>query len=161
MKKLPSISLQAVMTLTEWSERTIRRRIADGTLQCVKDTSASNKALIAFMDVQDDVCIPLSDEVIELIAASDMGNAEAQNDLALLFWVHGKLKSALYWLELAAKQHFADAMHGLGCCYLRGEGLPKNDNIGVMWIAKAASLGHFIASAQIKALSSNVDESNW
>jgi DeoR/GlpR family transcriptional regulator of sugar metabolism len=30
------VSLQAAATLTGWSERTIRRRIADGTLQCVR-----------------------------------------------------------------------------------------------------------------------------
>lgn len=155
MKNLPNISLQTAMTLTEWSERTIRRRLADGVLQYIKDTFASNKALISFDAIQSDVCIPLSDEDIELISAADSGDAKAQNDLALLFLVHGKQKSALYWLESAAKQSFSDAMHGLGGCYLRGEGVPKDDNIAVMWIAKAASLGHGIASEQIKALSSN------
>ncbi len=152
MKKLPGISLQAVMTLTECSERTIRRRLADGVLQYDKDASMSHKALIAFESIQRDVCVPLSDEVIALIAAADAGDAQAQNDLALYFLMHGKPKSAVYWLESAAKQNFADAMHGLAGCYLRGEGLPKDDNIALMWIAKAASLGHSIAGEQIKAL---------
>ncbi len=153
MKNLLAISLQAVMTLTEWSERTIRRRLAEGVLQTIKDNIVSNKALIGFDSIQSDVCIPLSVEDMELIRAADTGDARAQHDLALLFWDYDKPKSALYWLELSAKQNFADAMHELGCCYLRGEFLLKDDNVAVMWIAKAASQGHAIAAAQIKALS--------
>ncbi|MGZ5028874.1 MAG: hypothetical protein ACXV9T_16965, partial [Methylobacter sp.] len=63
-----------------------------------------------------------------------------------------KQKSAVYWLELAAKQSLADAMHLLGRCYLEGNGLAKDENLGIMWIAKAASLGHPIALAQIQSI---------
>jgi len=72
--------------------------------------------------------------------------------LALLFLEHNKLKSAVYWLELAAKQQLADAMHLLGRCYLEGNGLPKDDSLALMWIAKAASLGHSIALTQIQSI---------
>ena len=152
-KKTTSISLQAAMTLTEWSERTIRRRVADGSLQCVSDNTASNKTLIYLKSIEADLCIPLPVDDIELLKAADAGDAAAQTDLALLFLAHGKAKSAAYWLELAAKQNFPDAMHWLGCCYLRGEGFAKDETLALMWIAKAASLGHPLASLQIKGLS--------
>lgn len=153
-KKSASISLQAAMTLTEWSERTIRRRVADGSLQCVSDNSATNKTLIYLTSIEADLCVPLSADDIELLKAADAGDAPAQTDLALLFLIHGKAKSAAYWLELAAKQNFPDAMHWLGRCYLCGEGFVKDETLALMWIAKAASLGHPVASLQIKGLSS-------
>lgn len=151
--KSTSISLQAAMSLTEWSERTIRRRVADGSLQCESDNTASNKTLIYLESIQSDLCIPLSTEDIELLKTADAGDATAQTDLALLFLTHGKAKSAVYWLELAAKQSFPDALHYLGCCYLHGEGFVKDETLALMWIAKAASSGHPLAQAQIEALS--------
>lgn len=146
------LSLQAATTLTEWSVRTIRRRIADGTLQRAADNEVSYKTMICFDSIKHNICIALDPDDIELIKSADAGDAKAQNDLALLFLEKNKPKSAVYWLELAAKQHFTDAMHLLGRCYLEGNGLPKNDNLGIMWIAKAASLGHPIALAQIQSI---------
>jgi uncharacterized protein len=95
--------------------------------------------------------LPVDD--IELLKAADVGDAAAQTDLALLFLMHGKAKSAVYWLELAAKQNFPDAMHWLGRCYLCGVGFVKDETLALMWIAKAASLGHPVAQAQVEALS--------
>ena len=146
------ISLQAAATLTEWSERTIRRRIADGTLKCAANNEAHYKTMICFDSIQHDICVDLNLDDIELIQNADSGDASAQNDLALLFLEHNKPKSAVYWLELAAKQHFADAMHLLGCCYLDGNGLAKDENLAIMWIAKAASLDHSIALVQIQSM---------
>ncbi len=146
------VSLQAAATLTEWSERTIRRRLADGRLKCAADNGAHYKTMICFDSIKRDVCITLDPEDIELITNADSGNAKAQNDLALLFLEHNKPKSAVYWLELAAKQQDTDAMHMLGRCYLEGKGLAKDENLAIMWIAKAASLGHPIALAQIRSI---------
>lgn len=146
------ISLQATTTLTEWSERTIRRRVADGSLKCAADNEAHYKTMICFDSIKHDICIALNPDDVELIKSADSGDAKAQNDLALLFLEHNKLKSAVYWLELAAKQQCTDAMHLLGCCYLEGNGLAKDDSLAIMWIAKAASLGHPIALAQIQSI---------
>jgi len=146
------VSLQAAITLTECSERTLRRRLADGSLRCAADNGAYFKTMICFDSIKHDICIPLNPDDIELIKNADSGNAKAQNDLALLFLEHNKLKSAVYWLELAAKQQLADAMHLLGRCYLEGNGLPKDDSLALMWIAKSASLGHSIALAQIQSI---------
>ena len=146
------LSLQAATTLTEYSVRTIRRRLADGTLQCAADNGAYHKTMIRFDSIKPDICITLTPEDIKLIKSADAGDAAAQNDLALLFLEQNKPKSAVYWLELAAKQQVADAMQLLGCCYLKGNGLSKDDNLAMMWIAKAASLGHSIALAQIQSI---------
>jgi TPR repeat protein len=146
------VSLQAATTLTEWSERTIRRRLADGSLKCSANNDAYHKTMICFDSIKNDLCISLDPDDVELIKFADGGDAKAQNDLALLFLENKKLKSAVYWLELAAKQNFTDAMHLLGCCYLEGNGLTKDDNLALMWIAKAASLGHPIAVAQIQSI---------
>jgi len=146
------LSLQAATTLTEWSPRTIRRRLADGTLQCAADNDAYHKTMIRFDSIKPDICITLTPEDIKLIKSADAGDAAAQNNLALLFLEQNKPKSAVYWLELAAKQQVADAMQLLGCCYLKGNGLSKDDNLAMMWIAKAASLGHSIALAQIQSI---------
>ena len=146
------VSLQAATTLTDLSVRTIRRRLADGSLQCAADNEAYYKTMICFDSIKHDICIALTPNDIELIKSADAGDAAAQNDLAVLFLEQNKPKSAVYWLELAAKQQVSDAMHLLGCCYLEGNGLVKDDNLAMMWIAKAASLGHSIALAQIQSI---------
>jgi uncharacterized protein len=149
---MPNISLQTASALTGLSLSTIRRRIADGTLKCADDKTAYNKTLISLDSIKDDIGIPLEPDDIELIKAADAGDANAQNDLAILFLENDKPQNAIYWLELAAKQNFADAMHLLGTCYLKGDGLAVDNNLALMWIAKAASLGHSIAIAQIKSI---------
>ena len=154
---MPNISLQTVITLTELSERTIRRRIADGTLKCASESGAYNKTLICFESIMQDVCMPLSSGDLDVIEEADAGNAAAQNDLGLIFIFHQKWKSAIYWLEQAAKQNFADAMQWLGECYLHGRGVEKDEHLAVMWIAKAASLGHAIARLQIEAMRPGAD----
>lgn len=146
------LSLQTVMTLTEWSERTIRRRLADGTLQCAENSGAYNKTLICFDSIRQDVCIPLAADDMELLRQADAGLAEAQTDVAILFLGAAKFKSALYWLEQAAKQNYPDALQWLGDCYLHGRGVEQDQNLAVMWLAKAASLGHVIAMRQIEAM---------
>lgn len=148
---LACISLQAAITLTEWSERTLRRRLAEGSISCA--AVAGNKNLISLESIGHAVCIPLSDDTVQLIMRADSGEAEAQTDLAMLFLAHDKPKSAVYWLEQAAKQNCLDAMHWLGLCHLSGVGLAQDDNLAVMWIAKAAAQGHAVAKTQMEALS--------
>ena len=146
------INLQTAATLTELSTRTIRRRMAAGLLKNAGNLEDHYKAMICLESIQPDISIPLEPDDIDLIKSADSGDAEAQNDLALLFLENNKFKSAVYWLELAAQQHVADAMQLLGECYLKGNGLPKDNNLAIMWIAKAASLGHPIALAQMQSL---------
>ena len=150
------ISLQAATTLTEWSERTLRRRLADGSLQCATNNKDHYKTMIRFDSISQYICISLAADEMELLKSADAGEASAQNDLALLFLEKNKPKCAIYWLESAAKKHHADAIHLLGCCYLQGNGVPKDYNNAIMWIAKAASFGHRLALAQIQSIHPNI-----
>lgn len=154
---MQTISIQAATTLTGWSLRTIRRRLADGRLPCANN-GAGIRTMIPFDAIKADSCILLNYDDIELIISADKGDAHAQTDLALLFLAHDKAHSAIYWLELASKQGFADAMQVLGSCYLSGRGVVKDDNLALMWIAKAASLGHPIALAQMRSIRLLPDE---
>lgn len=145
------ISLQSAVTLTDLSERTLRRRLAEG--QIVKRNSEeSHKTLIALTEITNDFCLPFEANQLELIQRADQGDARAQHELALFFLENNKTKSALYWLELAIKQNVEDAMYLKGCCYLNGNGLPKDPNLAIMWIAKAAASGHQIALAQMQSI---------
>jgi TPR repeat protein len=145
------ISIAAVANLTDQSERTLRRRIAAGQLTRIADVGG-NKTMIPFQDIREQIVIPMNPEDIALIDRADGGDPEAQNALALLFFVHGKPDNAIYWLELAAKQDYADAMHWLGRAYLDGSGVPQDANHGLMWLAKAAVCGHPISQAQMQAM---------
>ena len=89
---------------------------------------------------------------LAFVLRADAGDAEAQNDIGQLFSIAGKHEAALYWLQQATQQGNPDAMQWLGQCYLSGQGVPKDDNLGIMWIAKAASCGHVIAKTQMNAL---------
>ena len=108
--------------------------------------------MVDFNAIKPHVCIPLEEEDIQLIKDADSGDAEAQNDLALLFLANSKPRAAIYWLELAAKHEYADAMHWLGRCHIDGNGVLQDENLGMMWLAKAAAQGHAISQAQMQAM---------
>ncbi|WP_432729210.1 tetratricopeptide repeat protein [Variovorax sp. W6] len=111
---------------------------------------ARGRAMLSLEEVAPFICVPLNQLDFDFLVLADEGNADAQNDMGQLFSNAGKPKIALYWLEQAARQGHADAMQWLGRCYIGGEGVPRNKNIGLMWIAKAAAHGHVIAQAQMR-----------
>jgi uncharacterized protein len=145
-------SLAAAVHLTGQSERTIRRRIAGGLLTKIPDVAGDNRTMINFIDIAEQLIVPFSDEELQIVKNADLGDADAQNDTGLVFLAKSRLESAVAWFELAAKQGHPDAMHWLGKCYLEGNGVARNDDLGLMWIAKAAAAGHAIAQAQTEAL---------
>jgi hypothetical protein len=146
------ISLASAIALTEWSERTFWRRIADGTVTREASTASSGRTMIVFDSITLHMCVPLEPEEVGFLEMADAGDAEAQNDLGLIFLSHGKPKGALYWLQLASKQDYADAMHWIGRCYIEGNGLQQDENLGIMWLSKAAAHGHVISQSQIRAM---------
>lgn len=148
---MKAISIATVATLIDQSERTLRRRIADGALSRVVE-DGGNRTMIPFDAICNQIVIPMEAEDFELISCADAGNAEAQNNLALLFLSNGKPEIAIYWLELAAKQDHTDAMHWLGRCHIEGTGVPKDEDLGIMWLAKAAAHGHVISKEQIQIM---------
>ena len=96
--------------------------------------------------------MPIEPEDKKFILQADAGNAEAQDDIGQLFLMSEKYQAAIYWFEQAAQQNNADAMQWLGHCYANGKGVPKDEDLGIMWIAKASALGHVIAQGQMRKL---------
>jgi TPR repeat protein len=142
------------MTLTGRSKRTLWRFIENGSVIRGDDT-VDGKATIDLDSIRPYCLMQIDPQDFALIERADCGgggDAEAQNELALLFLANDQPASALYWLELAAHQGHADAMHWLGRCYIEGNGLPKNAELGIMWLSKAAAHGHVIARYQMDCL---------
>lgn len=148
---MQSISLEAVIVITERSKRTWWRRMAEHQVHRL-DNDAAGRTKLVFDEIRMHVCIPLDDDDKELILLADSGNAEAQNDVGQMFLAANKPKVAIYWLRAAADQGNADAMQHLGCCYAAGKGFPKDVNLSLVWIAKAAAGGHVVALSQIAGL---------
>jgi TPR repeat protein len=143
------ITLAAATTLTEWSERTFWRRFTDGSIERI---TRNGKVVVRFDAIAAHVCIPLAEEDLLVLECADSGDAAAQTDLALLFLEHRKAKGALAWLGLAAKQNDASAMYLLGRFYIDARGADKNENLGLMWLSKAACHGSELAVAAMQAI---------
>lgn len=147
---MTAISIATALSLTRWSERTLWRRLADGTLQ--RASLPSDKVGILLESLLPHCCIDLTPDDLLLLQAADAGDARAQTDLAVLCLSQHQPEHALYWLELAAKQNSPDAMHWLATCHAQGWGVPQDDDLALMWLAKAAAAGHFLAQQQITAI---------
>lgn len=150
--ELEFISIATAMTLTKWSESTIRRRIADGSLTRKLEPGVNGRSMVDLDSIKAHIDLALGEDELGLVQAADAGNSEAQTDLALIFLSAKNAKGALYWLELAIKQDNAAAMYHLGVCHIEGNGVPKDENLGLMWISKAAVHGHLIAQGQMQTL---------
>jgi hypothetical protein len=146
---MTTISIDAASVITGLSKRTWYRRVEEGV---VARSGAGSRIMIPISEVVPLIGVEMSPEDLDMLAAADAGNAEAQDDMGQLFLASGKLEAAIYWLEQAARQGYPNAMQCLGRCYLAGEGVPKDENLAIMWIAKAAAHGHVIAQGQMQAL---------
>ena len=148
---LELISLAAAISLTDWSESTFRRRFSDGTVTR-EPGSSGGKSMIHFRCIAAHLCIAFTTDDLSIVAKADAGDHNAQNEVGLMFLENGKPKSALYWFDAASKQGNADAMHWLGRCYLNGDAVTKDDNLGFMWLSRSAASGHVISMAQMQAV---------
>jgi len=77
-------------------------------------------------------------------AAADMGKAEAQFDLGLLYaqglGVQRDLTEAARWYRKSADQGNAEAEFALGQMYLRGWGVPRDEADALRWLQMANSV---------------------
>ncbi len=151
------ISVDTASVITKCSRRTWWRRIADGAVGRVAD-DARGRAMLSWADVAPQISPILNRNDLGRVLQADAGDADAQSDMGALFSNAGQHEAALYWLQQAAQQGNADAMQWLGGCYLCGQGVAPDENLGIMWIAKAASHGHLIAQAQMNAMRSTGSE---
>ena len=145
------ISIETASAITELSRRTWWRRISAGEVTRVTDDDRG-RAMLLLSEVEPHICVAIEPEDKQFILLADAGDAEAQDDIGQLFLMSEKYQAAIYWFEQAAQQNNADAMQWLGHCYINGKGVPKDENLGIMWTAKAAALGHVIAQGQMKGL---------
>jgi TPR repeat protein len=147
----PAISLEAAAIITERSRRTWQRRLADGGVDRVSEDSRG-RSMLQLIDVLPFVCVPLSSEEQQILVLADDGSASAQCDIGQVFDLHGKNEIAVHWWEQASEQGDAEAMQCLGSAHAEGRGVPKDQNLALMWIARAAAAGHVIAAKQVKGL---------
>jgi uncharacterized protein len=148
-----AISLNTAIIVTGVSKRTLWRRVTDGQITR-QDNDARGRAMLTLANLVPMLCVPVAPEDYELLSKADAGDADAQNDLAQLFLDADRPDIALHWLQLAVDQEHPDAMHNLAKLHIKGIGVPKDETKGLMWLAKAASCGHPIASQQVAALQS-------
>lgn len=146
------ISVQTASALTGRTERTFRRWATEGGRMRRGQIDSRGRATVALEDVLPDIGLVLEPGDVELFCLADAGDAEAQNDLALVFMSAGKHEAAVYLLQLAAAQEHADSMHWLGRCYIDGSGVQRDQALGISWLAKAAAKGHVISQAQLDGL---------
>ena len=112
--------------------------------------------MVQLESVKPFISIPINTEDFALIASADAGDPEAQNDLALLLLINDSKEQAIFWFEKSAKQNYPDAMHWLGRVYIDATGDEKNENLGLMWLANAASQGHMISIAQMDGIRTKI-----
>lgn len=156
MNDVPVVSLETAALLLGISKRTLWRRLSAGQLQR-HGVGEQGRVMLALADLSGRFCVPFDLTAtaggdIALLVAADQGDSEAQNELALLFLEHERPDIAFHWLSLAAQQQHADAMHYLSLLYQQGLGVERCDNEAMLWRAKAASVGHLIARAQMSAI---------
>ena len=148
---MDTLSLEASIAITGISRSTLWRRVTDGSIGR-GDKDGRSRAMLALGDVLALVEVKLSAEDRAMLLRADAGDAQAQADMGALFYVAGVHKAALYWLQEAAAQDNADAMQWLGTAYAGGGVIPQDDNLAIMWLARAAALGHRIAAYQLEQL---------
>ena len=173
-----TISLDAAVAITGISHSTLRRRVSDGTLEKYGQ-DARRRILLALDEVLQWVLVPLKEDDIAMLLRADAGDAAAQADMGALFYVAGARDAALYWLQEAAAQDDTEAMYWLAIAHAQqgrnfadkrqatsdkrqatsdkrqatsDKRQATSDNFAIMWLAKAAALGHPVAQAQLEQL---------
>jgi hypothetical protein len=91
------------------------------------------------------------ESIQELRARAEAGDAEAQNDLGVIY-ANGNvlpqnLVQAAAWYRKAAEQGDSRAQANLGLMYATGRGVPRNDVEAVAWYRKGAAQGHRVSKS--------------
>ncbi|SHF60390.1 Sel1 repeat-containing protein [Lampropedia hyalina DSM 16112] len=163
MTETVTISLDAVIAMSGRSRRTWWRRIEEGSISKLP-ADARGRTLLVFGEIRPALGMALTDEEVAMIARADAGDALAQAEAGAMFALRaqkmpgaGSHCAAFYWLEQAAAQGSADAMHWLGMLYAAGRGESgDSQHLALMWIAQAAAQGHAIARQQVHSLTGRV-----
>lgn len=146
------LSAAAALTLTDWSESTLRRRWAEGLIGRVTEEGGAGRAMVPWDDLRPHLAVTLSPSDLPMLLTADAGDPEAQVNLALMLIEQGFLKGARAWLQLAIRRDHPEAAYWLARLALAGEAGEANDASALAWLSRAAGLGHPIAQAQIREL---------
>ncbi|MDM0104255.1 sel1 repeat family protein [Variovorax sp. J22R24] len=146
-----AISIQSAIAMTGRSQRTWWRRIEEGVVRKL-DPDTRGRARVSLDDVVDLIGVSLTAEDKALLELADAGDPDAQDDIGQMFLALGRHDIGRYWLQLAAEQNHPNAMQRLACCHLSGEGVARDENMAIKWLAEAAAHGHVIAQEQMRAL---------
>ena len=147
-----TISLSTAMTLSDVSESTFRRKIRNGEIRLVSPPAPGARETI---DIEQNAAYMNHDIAAghwDVVKEADQGDACAQTELALILQQHGKFRAAVYWLQLAARKNDSHALHWLARCHLEGRGVARNEDKGIMLLARSALLGNVISAHQLAAL---------
>ena len=97
----------------------------------------------------------MNNEIEDLKALAEQGNAEVQYKLGLYYdygiGVKQDDKQAVYWYKKAAEQGHAEAQFSLGRAYGWGLGVQQNDRQEFYWYTKAAEQGHVLSQKLISS----------
>lgn len=145
------ISLSTAMTLSDLSESTFRRKVRSGEIRLLPAAIGGDRACIDIDRHAGYLHAGIMAQW-ELVQEADRGGASAQTELALLLQEYRKFRAAVYWLQLAAKKNDSHALHWLARCHLEGRGVARNEDKGVMLLARSAMLGNVISAHQMAAL---------
>lgn len=147
-----TVSLSTAMTLSDLSESTFRRKIRSGEIELLPPDDAGGREGIAIDRNFTYLNTDIADRHWDLVKDADRGDANAQTELALILQQHRKFRAAVYWLQLAAKKNDSHALHWLARCHLEGRGVARNEDKGIMLLARSAMLGNVISAHQLAAL---------
>lgn len=97
--------------------------------------------------------------------AASNGCALASYQLGNFYFKHDKLvekddSKAVYYYDLAAKEHFVPAQMAIASCYETAFGCEKDLNQAVYWYQQAASLKNYDAEKKLTKFKKNKD-GNW
>lgn len=144
------IKLSTARLLIGKTMKTIQRWCDDGKIMS-RVVDLRGKRIVPLASVLPFTLLRLEDSY--LVKQADCGDAEAQNELGVIFLEAGKTGIAFDWFQEAAKSNHPDAMHWLFKYYVCGSmGVERNDPLAFSWLIASASKGHIIAEAQMRAL---------
>lgn len=97
---------------------------------------------------------------INILIEEAQNNSEKQVELARLLYSLKSYEEAFYWYEKAAALGEADGWNGMGCCYLKGKGVDKDEQLAIDYFEKAATKGSARAMCNLADYFSNLKNSN-